>query len=178
MAENTRYHLLPDENRPSLDSTIGDDQQLLEPTDDGQDTPPSKTKELTFSYHPTLVLRLLNIILFTISLAFFIVTRDDRTIAAIVFTCFALLRNLLVLSHHLSTRWIHIRFEMVATSKSVRAKKTPAWLGKAIQIALDQLLVFTLLITVTVAYKSSHSYWYGWEHPLLLPACVLGWIAM
>jgi hypothetical protein len=185
MADNTRYHRLPEDNRPSLDFIPGDDERLLDPADDGDDqNPPKKDNELSFSFHPTLILRLVNVIFLTISLAFYIICRQRIAIAAIVFTCIALLRNLLVLLglfQRLITRRIRFHIEIVGSSRSTKPAKAPAWLKSGgLQVALDLLVALTLLITVTVAIKADDSYRWGWNRKaeLLVPACVLGWIVM
>jgi hypothetical protein len=182
MAERTQYHLLSEDNRPSLDSIRGDDERLLDPADDGEDQPPPKKgNELCYSYHPTLIIRLLNVILLSIMLAFYIVCHQYIAIAAILFTCIALLRNILVLFHHFVARWIRFHIEIVGSSRSINPGKAPAWLQKwSVQVVLDLFVVVTLLISVIVALKGGNSYrrWWNRNEMLLTPACVLGLIVM
>lgn len=176
MAGKTQYHQLPDDNRPSLESIPGDEERLLNPLEDElYESPPKKRTEFNFSHHPTFFLRLLNVCLLSISLSFFIVTEQNNGIAAIVFICLALLRNVLIVFRHFMSRWVHFRIELVGSSK--RTGRLPAWLKKgAIQVIIDLLLFTTLIITVSVASKPD--YWWRRNTGLLLPGCILGWISL
>lgn len=175
MAGETRYLPLSDDNRPSMDSIPGDEERLLDPLgDDIYERPSKKRIELNFSHHPTFFLRLLNVCLLTIALSFFIVSHQRNAIAAIVFTCLALLRNALIVFRHFLARWVHLRIEIVGSLN--RTGRLPAWLKNGgTQVLLDLLVFTALIITVTVARKRDH--WWGGNTGLLLPGCVLGWIA-
>jgi hypothetical protein len=112
-------------------------------------------------------------------LAFFIVSRQRKAIAAIVFTCFVIVRNILVLFQHFIGRWIRFHIEIVGTSRSTRPGNAPRWLKRGrMQIAIDLVIALALLITVTIAHNGGRADNYWWPFPhLLLPACILGWIA-
>lgn len=181
MAANTRYYRLPEDNRPSMDS-IPDDERLLGPVSEVSDelTSLRNQKEIIFSYHPTFIIRLINLIFLTIGLAFFIVSRQRRAIAAIVFTSFALLRNFLVLFQHLIGRWIQFRVEIVGNSSYTLQGKAPSWLKRGrIQVAIDLVITLGLLIAVPIAYNHGHgdNYYRGMPQRAV-EACILGFITM
>jgi hypothetical protein len=70
MAATSRYHRLPEDNRPSIDSKAGDNERLL-----GAMSPTSLnkgTKGFKFSYHPTFFLRLLVLALYITGLTLFL----------------------------------------------------------------------------------------------------------
>ena len=77
MAANTRYHRLPEGNRASFEAPARDPELLLGSLSaGGNPTPPQKVQ--TFSYHPTLFLRLVVIGLLIASLILFVIARRPR----------------------------------------------------------------------------------------------------
>jgi len=181
MAESSRYHLLHGDNRPSLDSLAGDDERLLGPAED-EPISPTKGRGFRFSFHPTSYLRSLIFILHTISFAFFIVAHRKSAIPAILFTSFAMVRNLSVLLHHGVARHIHFHVEFVGTSRSNRLPKVPALRHSIkkewVQVAIDLFIIGLLIIAIPIALKANRGHYY-WRRPtLLLEGCVLGWVAM
>jgi hypothetical protein len=181
MVANTRYHRLPEDNRPSMDS-IAEDERLLGPVSEVSDEPtsPRSQKEIIFSYHPTFIIRLINMIFLTIGLAFFIVSRQRRAIAAFVFTSFALFRNVPVLFQLLIGRWTQFRVEIVGNSSYTLQEKAPSWLKRGrIQVAIDLVIVLGLFIDVPIAYNHGNGDGYYRRMPQrAVEACILGFITM
>jgi len=187
MAANTRYHRVSEEPRVSMQSTTGNADidaslLLLEPTDndsDDGDAPPKN--EHKFKCHPTVFLRLIAVCVLISSFVLFIVSRRPRSVAATIFVCFALVRNILVIFHHIIKRHIRIRIEF--RNRSLRSgsprKSCPEWLESGpLHLLLDSVLVIVLLITTIIATQGSYGWRYRYDHrtQLVVPACILAYI--
>lgn len=171
MAGTTRYHRLPeaeDDSRPSLD-VPDEDARLLDPSADNTSEPSLPKKKLgwNYSFHPTFFLRLLVLIMLIIDVALFIASRADKTIFIIIIMFIAIVRNLLVLIHHLLTRVIsiRIRIELRRTGSSISAKKStwPKWLSGrgAVEVGIDLVLIALLFGATGNAMNGSYNgYWY------------------
>lgn len=186
MAVETPYHRLPEDNRPSMDSLLpGDDQGLLD-TDSlyDEDSPPKKGHNLKISYHPTSYIRLLVLCLFICAFAVFIASKHGKAIPATVFLGFAILRQITVLYFHLIGHcFIRIRVEIVGRKASTRNSKPkgghPDWLKqRRIQFAIDWLIIISLIITSCIAQINEDRGWYSFRSTLVMPGCIICWVAM
>ncbi|PVH86296.1 hypothetical protein DL98DRAFT_526829 [Cadophora sp. DSE1049] len=165
MAGNTHYHRLPEDNRPSLDST-GEDERLLDPSDDNHDDNPTTPKQKQFKYcfHPTLIFRFVAFVLYLSAAITFLVSGRYSTLVAIIFNFLAVARQVLVLLHHILTRFIRvrIRIELRESGSSITTKpkkKTPAWLLPGfISVGID--LVLAIVVLFTTAAINHHTMWY------------------
>ncbi|KAK0105275.1 hypothetical protein ONS95_004340 [Cadophora gregata] len=165
MAGNTAYHRLPEDNRPSLDST-GEDERLLDPRDDNRDDNPTTPKQKQFKYcfHPTLIFRFVSFVLYLSAAITFLVSHRSSALPAIIFGFLALGRQALVTLHHLLTRFIRvrIRIELREGRSSINAKpkkKTPTWhLPGIISVAID--LILAIVVIATTAAVNHQSTWY------------------
>lgn len=181
---SARYHRVPEEEnrgRVSLDSSIGDnnvDSELLlsDPmrTSDHHDPP---AKQHKFSFHPTLLSRSLAVAVFIMSCILLGSSRRNRNIFALVILSLAIIRNVIVIIHHLFSRKIRIRIEYrnqrLGFPKS--DLKIPGWLKTTAHILVDILLVVLLIIAGIIATQGSKG-WYYWRDPwtsLAYPGCVL-----
>jgi hypothetical protein len=183
MAADHPYHRLPEDNRPSMDSLPGDDQRLLDtdPVDDDP-APPKKCYSLKFSYHPTAWIRLLVLCLYICAFVIFIVSRHGRAIPAVVFLALAILRNIHVLySHLIGHSPIRIHVEIVGQKPATRASKPKAKRRYRLkqQLAIDWFLIICLIVTSCIARIGSRRYgWYPYLPDLIIPGCIICWIAM
>jgi hypothetical protein len=179
MAGNTRYHRLPEDSRLSMESETGNAEHdatllLLEPSDDGNSSP---KKESKFTFHPTMIFRLITICLLIPSFVLFILSHRPRSTSAIVFVTLAIVRNILVILHHVISR--HIRFKIEFRNGSSRfprpRRSCPTWMKQGpLHLLLDLVHVVLLLITSIIATQGS----YGWYRSsrLTVPACILAHI--
>jgi hypothetical protein len=165
MANNTHYHRVEDP-RASMESSAGasDDTGLLllDPTgsDDG-DAPPSR--EHKFSCHPTLFLRLIAVCVLLPSFVICVLVLQPRFLAVTIFICFAIIRNALVVSHHILSRKIRVRFSIELRSRAPRAtrpsRSCPEWLKQGpLHLLIDLILVSLLLITTIIATPAVPAY--------------------
>lgn len=192
MAAESPYHRLPQDNvpRPSMESIPGDDQRLLgtDPLYDDDSPPPPKKGIYKFklSYHPTFYIRLLVLCLFISAFGIFIGSGRSHTIPATVFLSFAIFRNIVVVYSHIVRRcFIRIHIEIVGRSSSVNSKPKkwrPSWLKqRSVQVLIDWVLIIVLIIT-TITAKTGEGYYYSWRYHwrngLVLPGCILSWIAL
>lgn len=190
MAADSPYHRLPEDNRPSMDSTPGDDQRLIDSDplyDDDEPAPPKKgTFNFKLSYHPTFYLRLLALCLFISAFGIFTAaaSRHSNAIPSTAFLSIAILRNIVVLYFHLvGHSLIRIHIEIVgrttSTSNSQPKKWRPSVLHRRlVQVAIDWILI-GILIATTITAKFGEHRWYYWNrNTLVLPACILSWIAL
>jgi hypothetical protein len=192
MAAESPYHRLPENDapRPSMDTIPGDDHRLLDTEslyDHGSPPPPNAgLYKFKLSYHPTFYLRLLVLCLFISAFGIFVGSRRSHAIPATIFLSFAILRNILVLYSHLVRRcFIRIHIEIIGRASSVNSKPKkwrPTWLEqRSVQILIDWVLIVILLITTITAQKGEAHYYtwrYHWRNGLVLPGCVLCWIAL
>lgn len=183
MSGNTRYHRISEDMRQSMESLspeVDAGLLLLDPTrrDDDDDTPPKK--EIRFSCHPTLLFRLIAVCCFVPSFVLFIVRQQPRTIPAIVFVCFAFVRNIFVIIHYICSKQLRINFSIEFRNRSLVSAKPgrscPGWLKKGIfHVILDIILVFVLL-AVTIVINGDLRWLYGSDG--VLAACILSYIGM
>ncbi|KAH7312071.1 hypothetical protein BKA65DRAFT_558694 [Rhexocercosporidium sp. MPI-PUGE-AT-0058] len=172
MAGDTRYHRLPEDNRPSLDSA-GEDERLLDPREDTHDDDPTspKKKQLKYSFHPTLLFRFVSFVLYLAAAIVFLVSRRQASILGAIFAFIAMGRQTWVLLHHLLTRFIRVRvrIELRQSGSSITTKpkkKVPAWLLLGfVQVAIDVLLV-SLALGTTLPIPH-HYMWHGYFGPVL-----------
>ena len=167
MAGNTHYHRLPEDNRPSLEST-GEDERLLNPNDDNHDDNPTSPKQKKFRYcfHPTLIFRFVAFVLYLSAAITFIVSGRSHTIPASVFAFIAVGRQVMVLLHHMLTRFIRIRIriELRESGSSITTKpkrKVPMWLLPGFfQAAIDVVLALVVLFT-SIPIPHHETWYYG-----------------
>lgn len=159
MAENTRYHRLPEDNRPSMDSDsiVSDEERALiniDPFDNELASLKQESRGCKFTWHPTVLTRLISLSLLSTGLAFLIVSRQQKSIAAIVFVCIALARLILVLLHHLFGSFIRIKIVQTPLSTSTRPRNglSKPSLSR-FQVALDLLIALPLVISASVAIR-------------------------
>lgn len=187
MAGNTRYHRVSEEPRVSMQSTTGNADLdaallLLEPSESGsddEDAPPKN--EHKFKCHPTVLFRLIAVCVLISSFVLFVVSRRPRSVAATIFVCFALIRNILVIIHHIIKRHIRIRIEFRNRSLRSRSPRNscPEWLKSGpLHLLLDSALVIVLLITTIIATQGSYGWRYGYDYrtQFVVPACILAYI--
>lgn len=160
MAATTRYQRVPEENRPSMDSSSGNEDHdvlLIDPyiNDDG-DTPPKKGH--SFTCHPTVFFRLVSNCILIISLVLLIVGTRKSAIPAEVFICIVLVRNFLVILHHVFSKYILFRLEFRNRSPKApkRRRCCRSW-GKhgRLQLLLDLFVrsLFTLVVTCFILWE-------------------------
>ncbi len=178
MAGNTRYHRLPEDARPSMDSA-GEDERLITPND-GHDTPTSpKKKEFRYSFHPTFFFRFVAGVLFLTSAIQFVISHRRHSIPIGIFNFIALGREIWVLLHHFLTRYIRVRvrIELRGSESSISTqpkKKLPSWLLLGfVQVAIDLFLV-PFIIGLCLAVRHHQTWYYG----ATLPAKILTFIAL
>jgi hypothetical protein len=183
MAGSTRYHRVPGELRPSMDASTGDEDigvLLIDPHESGdEDTPPPN--EHRFSIYPTAILRFLSICVFATSFVLLIVGKRTHSIAAIVFIGIAIIRNFLVVIHHIFSK--HLRLEFRNTSRRTRrsSRKCPEWAKQGrLHLLLDLVLVTVLFITTGIATQSPYRYrYYYYENtPVIAAGCILAFVGM
>ncbi len=180
MAANTRYHLLPEDNRPSLDSNAGDNERLLRPLSDEDDTPPKKI--LCFSFHPTFITRSVVFILLVVSVPFIVL--DPITIPSAVIVILCIIRNFMVLASHIMSRCIHVRIEFVKSTRistvNIKHGWSKSFTRKRIQIAIDLILWLALFLTVTITGTSNICgyRWYNCLVTQIMAGMILNWVAM
>lgn len=165
---NPRYHLLPEEGRPSTDS-VREDERLLGSI---------PKKPITFTGHPTFFLRLVALGLFIAAFVFHIVSRCIPSRAAIVFLAFAITRNALIILNHV----VKIKIECVrrdgtpARRNQGKSKIMKLLASRLSQFIIDFILIIPLLLIGSLVVKFS---WLRW--PGRLPAtvaCIITWVAM
>lgn len=194
MAANARYQHLPDANRVSMESQSQDDATdasllLLDPMRSSIEERlqlQHPKKSYNFTAHPTLFFRSFAVVLLITSFVMFIVSEPDthRNIPAIILTCFAFVRNILVILHHLLSTTLRIRFSIEFRNRRPRSAKSkrsyPGWLKQGLgHFLLDSVLVMLLLIMTIVSNKAPYIYWrYNGYSGLHLPACVLSYIGL
>jgi hypothetical protein len=170
-----------------MDSIPGDCQRLLDtdPLYDDDSPPPKKGHNLKFSYHPTSYIRLVVLCLYISAFAVFIASKHGKAIPAIIFLGLAILRQITILYFHLIGHcFIRIHIEIVGRKASTRNSKPkgerPDWLKqRRIQLAIDWLIIISLIITSCIAQISDHRYrWYSWLPSLVMPGCIICWVAM
>ena len=134
MAADSPYHRLPEDNRPSMDSTPGDDQRLIDSDplyDDDEPAPPKKGAfNIKLSYHPTFYLRLLALCLLISAFGIFTAaaSRHSNAIPSIVFIGIAILRNIVVLYFHLvGYSLIRIHIEIAGRTTSTSSSQPKKW---------------------------------------------------
>ncbi|RFU35454.1 hypothetical protein B7463_g844, partial [Scytalidium lignicola] len=176
-----RYHILPEEGRPSIDS-IPESESLLGPL--GLSSPPIPKKPFTITYHPTFILRLVILGPLIATLVLYILSQNGFTVPAIVFLTFAILRNVLVLLQHFGEFVkIKINVEFVGRemtlggSQGREMKKRIRHFGKrSVQVVIDLTLIAVLLITSLVAYHNLDR-WF-WDGQTIIPGSVNCWVAL
>jgi hypothetical protein len=158
MADNSTYHRLPEDNRPSLESNARDDERLLGTYNDHEDDPPKKG--FIISFRPTFYTRSIVFILLSVSIGFVIYV---FTVPCVVFIVIAMIRNFMVLFHHILSKRIRVRIELVNDVRpSARARPwpdaLPEWLTRnRLQIFIDLTIGLALFITVTTAIRKLHT---------------------
>lgn len=184
MAGNTRYHRISEDMRQSIESLnpeLDAGLLLLDPARrDDYDTPPKK--EFRFSCHPTFFFRLITACCFLISFVLLIVGDQVRNIPSIIFACFAMIRNILVVLHHVCSKQLRIKFSIEWRNQGVALTKPkrscPGWLKQGIfHVLLDFIFIFVLLSTTIVLHDQLVSDWrwhYGTD--LSVAACVLVYV--
>jgi hypothetical protein len=182
MAANTRYHRVPEE-RPSIESSTGHedlDVLLIDPNrNDEEDMPPKK--EHRFTCHPTFFFRLISVCVFIPSFVLLIVGNRRRSIPAIVFICFALIRNALVVLHHIFSQLIRLEFRNRSPKPKNCSKNWPGWTKyRRLHLLLDIVLLIVLLVTSILATRAPERYrWYNGERtPEVTAGCILAFVGM
>ncbi|KAL2062275.1 hypothetical protein VTL71DRAFT_6541 [Oculimacula yallundae] len=168
MAGTTRYHRLPEDTRPSLDST-GEDAHLLDArSDTPHDNPTTpKKKEFKYCFHPTIYLRFVAFALYLSSAIVLIISGRRMSVAAGVFAFIAMARQIWVLLHHILTQFIRVRvrieFRESRSSITTKPKKrVPAWLLLGfVQVGID--VIVAVLALSTAAVVPHHNTWYYGE---------------
>jgi hypothetical protein len=186
MAATTRYHILPEEARPSMDElppSALEDERLLGPDSEVSfsHTPePSSSKEMALTFHPSMILRLLCVALLGTSLGLFCGSRWRRPadVTAIVFLSMALLRHLLVISMHVVGQWVSFQIEIVGRDGTARVlqgrregracKKGKKWLQRyGMHILIESVILVGLIPSTAVGYGHGN-----------IAAVILFWVAL
>ncbi len=184
MAGSTRYQRVSEEMRASMDSSTGNAELdagllLLDPMRGDDDNEPPK-KEHKFSCHPTLFLRLICICLLVPAFVLFILSRRPRCLAAAIFSCIVIVRNVLVIIHHILSRHLRIRIEFRNGSPRLGKpdRSCPDWLKQGPLYLLLDLALFTVLLIVTIiATQGSYNWYYGGaRNDVVVPACIIQYI--
>ena len=184
MAASTRYHRVdPGELRLSMDASPGDEDLgvlLLEPhgSDDEDTSPPNEHR---FSVYPTAILRAISICVFTTSFVLLIVGKRTYSIPAIVFIGIAIFRNLLVVIHHIFSKYLRLEFRNRSRRGRKPSRKCPEWAKQGrLHLLLDLVLVLVLSITTGVATRSPYRYrYYYYENtPVIAAGCILAFVGM
>lgn len=149
MATTTRYHLLPEDNRPSENESVADNERLLGPFHND----PSPPKErFHISGHATIYTRLAVICLLIPAFVILIIPRAPQTLPAEILSMICVVRNALVLLYHFVSRFFRIRIEFTGRSPSLPIRQDhPHWFtSRGVQITIDILIWIPLFISVTV----------------------------
>lgn len=167
MASSARYHLLPEEGRPSID-TIADDSRPLIDIQNTFSFDEKKTKVGFADVHVTLYLRIIAFIFFlagTIVLgirsvhtySYWYVDRSAE-ITSVVFLSIALARNALVIFSYFVNNVVKISINIQIRGQTKSKPRIPAWLkGKLFGIVLDLSLILALFCVLIVGLvRSSH----------------------
>lgn len=172
---DTRYHLLPEEGRPSTDS-VREDERLLGVF--GISAPCVPKKSITFTYHPTLLLRLIAVALFIVSFAFHILSGSAPSCAAVAFLSFAITRNIMVLLTHIVR--IKVEFGGVREETPGRIKHGKSKIGRFSTKRWPQLIIdfvlLVLLVIMTLIVQFSGMRWSQRYNAIV--ACIISWVAM
>ncbi|KAH8799788.1 hypothetical protein F5884DRAFT_117157 [Xylogone sp. PMI_703] len=176
-----RYHILPEEGRPSTDSMADDSERLLGPINIS--SPSTPKKPFTISYHPTFILRVIIVALLVTTFALYITSRNGFAIPAIIFLGIAIARNVLVLLGHFG-EFVKIRINVEIVGREVgaggrcrEARKKFRGLGKrSIQLAIDALLIIILTITSAVTFSNIDHWWYYGGY--VVPGSITCWVAL
>lgn len=182
---STRYHRLPEDNRPSTDSNAGVNEALLGPlVNDGAT---STQKSFQISLHPTVWTRaIVVLLLFPAMIILFSIGRG-HVVPYIIFIIICLLRNVSVLLLHFISHCVRIRIEFPRNSPDTPSSKNPfKWLaGRKVQIWLDLILwvLFLIAVTVTgtVGNRCNMQYHYRGSYcslELIMSGYILGWAAL
>lgn len=184
MAANTQYQRLPQEVRPSMDSSIGDEDALHLAALANDLEAWSPNKEHKFECNPTAILRLFAICVFIPSFVLLIVGHRQASIAAIVFIGIAIARNILVLLHHIFSKHLRLRLEFRNRSPRHRRAviKCPEWARHGRLHLLTDLILFAALLITTIIAATTQPYRYGWYYnentPCVAAGCILAFVGM
>src|SRR5580700_10703000 len=128
MATTTRYHLLPEDNRPSEDESAADNERLLgAPHDDP--TPPKERFHV--SGHATIYTRLAVICLLIPAFVILITPGTPQTLPVEILGMICVVRNALVLLFHFVSPCFRIRIEFVGRSTSLPIRKNTSLVHQA-----------------------------------------------
>ncbi|KAG9239746.1 hypothetical protein BJ875DRAFT_1711 [Amylocarpus encephaloides] len=179
MAES-RYSLLANDERPSLDSTTpGEGEETLLP---GGFATTSPSRPFATSYHPTIWSRGLALILAIPAFIIFIVN-GRKFSPSIVFLSFAIFRQVVVLGAHFITQVIVVRIEVVHPRlKAASAKAQEKWIKRGVSLLIDGGILIGLLASLAVvAHGIQTCHYYGrysqCPEKSATAAVVLGFIA-
>ncbi|KAH8750621.1 hypothetical protein F5882DRAFT_420917 [Hyaloscypha sp. PMI_1271] len=184
MAANTRYHRVPEDCRSMDSSTRNEDLDVLltGPDANGSEDQPPRN-EHRFACHPTFFFRLISVCVFLPSFVLLIIGHRQASIPAIVFVSFALVRNFLVVLHHIFSK--HVRLHLEFRNRSPRTRKcSKSWLGwlkhGRLHLLLDMVLLAILFITAILGSRASSRYrWYNGERtPEAAAGCILAFVGI
>jgi hypothetical protein len=181
MAATTRYHLLPEDNRPSLDENTRDSQRLLGAFRDDP-TPPKKGFHI--SGHPTAMARLLVLPLLLATMIIFLIPEPGAALPCDILMIICMVRNVMVLYSHFVSPIVlpivRVHIEFVGRSPSLPIRKDrPDWLDQRwVQITIDILIWIPLFICLTVVGSGIACYAHvPCSRRELLPGLIMAWIA-
>jgi hypothetical protein len=189
MATTTRYHLLPEDNRPSEDEGAAENDRLISSSIHSDPSPPKE--HFHWSGHATFYFRLAVICLLIPAFIILIIPGTPQTLPVEILGIICIIRNVLVLMSHFISPCFRIRFEIVGRSPSLPIKKPgrPKWLTRRyVQMAIDILIWIPLFISTTVIGARLHSCvsspwgsnggpWYVCRNRAFVPGIILTWLA-
>jgi hypothetical protein len=139
MAATTRYHLLPEDNRPSEDEIAVDNERIIgSPRDD----PTLPKKHFHISGHAAIFTRLAVICLLVPAFVILIIPGASATLPVEILIMICIVRNLLVLFFHFVRPCCRIRIEFEGRSPSlpIRMDLNHWFTMRWVQIAIDVLI--------------------------------------
>jgi hypothetical protein len=112
-----------------------------------------------------------------------IIGNRQASIPAIVFICFAIIRNFLVVLHHIFSK--HVRLHLEFRNRSPRTRKSSkSWLGwlkhGRLHLLLDMVLLIILFITTILGTRapSRYRWYYGERASEVAAGCILAFVGM
>lgn len=184
MATTSRYHILPEDNRPSEDESAANNERLLgAPHDD----PTSPKERFHVSGHATIYTRLAVICLLIPAFVILIIPGTPQTLPVEILGMIYVVRNALVLLFHFISPCFRIRSSLWAAHPLSPLERIPHWLTRRwVQITIDILIWIPLFVSVTVigskvSQCGNGQIWgglrYASQNGSFLPGMVLSWFA-
>jgi hypothetical protein len=187
MATTTRYHLLPEENRPSEDENAAENERLLAASI--HSNPALSTQCFRYSGHATVYSRLAVICFLVPAFVILIIPGTPQTLPIPILGMICVVRNAWVLLNHFISPRVKIHVEIVGRSPSLPIKKPtirPQWLTRRhVEMAIDVVIWIALFVATTVigsrlALCHGSRFggpWYVCNNRAFTPGVILTWFA-